>query len=295
MNATDVKVVGTSAAVAAAVAMVTVIVYEGHVRATSGAQTITIAPGPAVTLPLPPPPPDPVVGGTVAPNPVDARGRDKLRYEALELAAMHRCKDYDALIAGIVDEESRKYVTASVTCTIPQSDEDRRAVLLGRAKGLAKVHACDKLAQLVASASPTDRPLIAAVKCTEAPKEATAPTVGPEPTCQDPKNVDPSSSVPICDEVAEVFRKSGEPICDFDGKWTKAKESYATGQFATSLAHSEAALACREHENARGLAIFAACMSGNGAKAKALFPKLTTERMRTNAIVKCASMKITLQ
>jgi hypothetical protein len=45
MNKSDARVIGVSAATAAAVALVTVIVYQGHVRVTSAGQTVLIEPG----------------------------------------------------------------------------------------------------------------------------------------------------------------------------------------------------------------------------------------------------------
>jgi hypothetical protein len=50
MNATDARVIGASAVTAAAVAFVTVVVYEGHVKATSGGQTVEVQPGATVEL-----------------------------------------------------------------------------------------------------------------------------------------------------------------------------------------------------------------------------------------------------
>ena len=50
MNRQDLQIVSTSALTAAAVALVTIVVYDGHVRATSAGHTITIAPGTTVQV-----------------------------------------------------------------------------------------------------------------------------------------------------------------------------------------------------------------------------------------------------
>ncbi|HEU4729425.1 MAG TPA: hypothetical protein VFT22_16095 [Kofleriaceae bacterium] len=50
MNLSDVRLVGLTTASAAAVALVTAVVYQGHVRATSGGQTVNVAPGATVKL-----------------------------------------------------------------------------------------------------------------------------------------------------------------------------------------------------------------------------------------------------
>ena len=76
MNRADVRMMGVSGATALAVALVTVTVYEGHVRATSADQRITILPGTTVELgkpappPAPPAPPAPRLESTVGAAPV---------------------------------------------------------------------------------------------------------------------------------------------------------------------------------------------------------------------------------
>jgi tetratricopeptide (TPR) repeat protein len=68
MNATDVRVIGASAATAAAVALVTVIVYEGHVKVTSAQQTMVVVPGTTVEV-APGKPPREVSNVGMAPIP----------------------------------------------------------------------------------------------------------------------------------------------------------------------------------------------------------------------------------
>jgi hypothetical protein len=50
MNVSDMRVLGASSLTAAAVAAVTVVVYTGHVKATSGGQTVNVAPGATLEL-----------------------------------------------------------------------------------------------------------------------------------------------------------------------------------------------------------------------------------------------------
>ncbi len=63
MQASDARVIGASAAVAAAVSLATIVVYEGHVKVTSGGQTVNVEPGATVEVHpgQPPGPPPPVV------------------------------------------------------------------------------------------------------------------------------------------------------------------------------------------------------------------------------------------
>ncbi len=72
MNAMDVRVIGASALTAAAVAMVTVVVYEGHVGVSRpGQQTVVVAPG--STYQVKPAQEPPLVGASVDPD----RGGDE--------------------------------------------------------------------------------------------------------------------------------------------------------------------------------------------------------------------------
>ena len=61
MNLQDAKVIGTTAVIAATVALVTVAVYEGHAKLTSGGQTVVVNPGNVVAVQ--PNTPAPVVVG----------------------------------------------------------------------------------------------------------------------------------------------------------------------------------------------------------------------------------------
>jgi hypothetical protein len=71
MNLADLKIVGTTTAVAAAAAVITVAVYQGHIAATSGGQTVRIEPGATVELrpQQPPAPPAPAPAPTVERTP----------------------------------------------------------------------------------------------------------------------------------------------------------------------------------------------------------------------------------
>lgn len=87
MNVSDVRLLGATTLTSAAVAVMTVVVYAGHVKATSGGQTINVSPGATVELrpdrPLrvpAEPPPTPTEPIAVGATPVDVRAlEDKLR------------------------------------------------------------------------------------------------------------------------------------------------------------------------------------------------------------------------
>jgi hypothetical protein len=71
MNLSDARVIGASAVTAAVVAMVTVIVYEGHVKVTSGRQTVNVVPGTAFEVRPPVPARDPIAVGGAVPDSLD--------------------------------------------------------------------------------------------------------------------------------------------------------------------------------------------------------------------------------
>jgi len=66
MNLSDLRLLGASTLTAAAVAVVTVVVYTGHVKATSGGQTVNVIPGAIVELRPEQPPQPPAVGARAA-------------------------------------------------------------------------------------------------------------------------------------------------------------------------------------------------------------------------------------
>src|SRR5512140_1292990 len=101
MNLSDMRLLGASTLTAAAVAVVTVVVYVGHVQATSGSQTVNVTPGATIELrpqrppqepapPAPPAPPvqpaEPIAVGATAANVRELE--DKLRAADEKIAAL---------------------------------------------------------------------------------------------------------------------------------------------------------------------------------------------------------------
>jgi len=98
MNLSDMRLLGASTLTAAAVAVVTVVVYAGHVQATSSGQTVNVTPGATIELrpqkppqePAPPAPPvqpaEPIAVGATAANVRELE--DKLRAADEKIAAL---------------------------------------------------------------------------------------------------------------------------------------------------------------------------------------------------------------
>lgn len=70
MNLADLKLVSTTTATAAVAAVITVAVYQGHISATSGGQTVRIEPGATVEVRPSPPVPAPAPAPAVEREPV---------------------------------------------------------------------------------------------------------------------------------------------------------------------------------------------------------------------------------
>jgi outer membrane biosynthesis protein TonB len=98
MNVSDARMLGATSLSAAVAALVTVVVYQGHVQATSGGQTVNVAPGSTIELgpqrppQVPPPieprvqPPEPVAVGA---SPTDVQQiKDQLAAAQTKIAAL---------------------------------------------------------------------------------------------------------------------------------------------------------------------------------------------------------------
>jgi hypothetical protein len=103
MNLSDARLLGVSALTAVAVSVVTIVVYEGHVKATSGGQTVNVTPGATVELlpGRPAPPPDEVHPDRPAePVAVGAAARDASALEAELRAAREEIAQLKADLAA---------------------------------------------------------------------------------------------------------------------------------------------------------------------------------------------------
>jgi hypothetical protein len=105
MNLSDVRTMGASAVTAAAVALVTVIVYQGHVKVTSAGQTVNVEPGGVIELrPRESAREAPTVGAaTPAPSPAPAQSVDEMKREMREL--QKRILEAEQAIAAQEEEE----------------------------------------------------------------------------------------------------------------------------------------------------------------------------------------------
>jgi hypothetical protein len=103
MNLSDARLLGASAIMAATVALVTVVVYEGHVKATSGGQSIQIEPGSSVELWPDRPPRELRERAEQA-----MREAEDARREAMEGLAKLKAREEAEQATLAVDEDKRK-------------------------------------------------------------------------------------------------------------------------------------------------------------------------------------------
>ena len=261
MNLSDARVIGASAVTAAAVAFVTVVVYEGHVKATSGGQTVEIQPGATLALredhpPGPVPAPDrddrPVPAGTIVVAPGAPSG-DQLGGDAIH--------DGIAAIQAAVDACGTKYP----------------------ASGIVKVHFAISPDGTVTSASVTETPEVALGACVAAAVR----------TARFAKS-GRGASVSYPFSFREFAFDAPPPAaCDADALEEKGKQFESTGNHAAALNTFETALHCRSdrHDVVR-LAFMAACNSQNVVKAKLYFKRLAPLDQRTLAQL-CVRVGIT--
>jgi TonB family protein len=119
ISSSDTRVVAASTVTAVAVALATVIVYEGHVKVTSGGQTINVAAGSAVEIKPGEPPRDrrdvaaspvaaaPVVAGSPGPNPGEvpaAAAPSAPRNVPSGILEAHRTKGNKIIMPGEIEK-----------------------------------------------------------------------------------------------------------------------------------------------------------------------------------------------
>ncbi|HEY5925250.1 MAG TPA: hypothetical protein VIV11_26385 [Kofleriaceae bacterium] len=273
MNATDARVIGASALTAAAVAMVTVVVYEGHVKVgRPGQQTVVVAPG--TTYQVGENPAVPVVGGTVASAPI---GTKKVAVLGLELIGKY---GPDAPVVTMV---------LNTTMREAAKKEGPFAVAPNTDKELVD----EKIMNNCASESPqcmaaiganlgVDKLAFGKIEQTQQGYRITVKLLDVAK-----KSIEGSGDflMPTAEAEAEGLDKWGREVylrlvgvtttCDADALKDEGMNHVNMGQHAAALAKFEEALACKRDQYVLQLVFMEACASGNSAKASQYYPQLT--------------------
>ena len=263
MNLADLKIVGMTTGIAAVAAVITVAVYQGHIAATSGGQTVRIEPGATVELrphqqPAPPAPApvatverEPVAVTPLTLDPLRLTGEknilpDAITMEALALTgepvmgSFRFCLDTTGHVASVVRLRSTRFDSydATIERTIQKTWTYRPYVVNGVA-------------------------------------------------------------VPACTNVTFIYTsKEGSRLnpCDesqFDDNITQAANQYNSGYAAEALATMRTALSCKQEVRLYRLAGLYACAAHDADSAHEYIAKIPVE-YRPAIEQKCAAEGVSL-
>lgn len=286
MNAMDAKIIGASAVTAAAVAMVTVVVYEGHVKVSSpGQNTVIVEPG--STWQSAPPVPDPVVAGSVDEDAIEIHrerwnpftGEYEETGSASDVTVDKSCDEvscvlsnYDSACCAKFRKTNRSLDRVAITDTIATVKPKIHAC--GEkfpAKGIVKIAVKVRLNGTVSQASVKQTPDSRLGDCVaQVLRDARFPETDDGGSFTYPFVFDADGG------------RLGSPVqpppgdCDADALKQKGMDQFNLGQHAAALVQFEAALRCKPSSELFRLAVMAACNSKNSAKAKYYFPKLSS-------------------
>ena len=283
MNLSDARVIGTSALTAAAVAMVTVVVYEGHVNVTSGGQTVTVQPGATLELHGPKPTPDPPQPVAVAADlRKELEDRDaeiqKLRHELEAMQAPRptspACDEVSCVLNNYDGACCTKFKQVGGGSSSPPAPPKQATTCdfdALKAKGesylstgmdAAALNAYEAAIRCKPDSTTMRMAAVAACRSKNAPRAAlwlgklpAAETVG---------------IVQICVRNGIVI----PPLCDADALRTKGEEALQIGQDALGLQSFEASLSCKADPGVERFAFMAACRSKDAESARRHFARL---------------------
>jgi len=269
MNLSDARVIGASAVTAAAVAMLTIVVYEGSARATHGGQTVTIEAGGTldVRAPGPPRPPSPTEVAVGAGLDVQAQLDEKDReIERLRkaLSDTERLAAGDASQSRPAQKQPRPPPPVCDVEALAEKGDDMAANGMWAA-ALASWEAamrCKPSAMLVKKAA------IAACNSRNAAKA----------NAYIPK-LDKTSAT----SVLQICIRNGTPIkvaasnCDAAAAEAEGEIALKDGQDALALGKFELALSCGAGATAERLAAMAACRIGDAARARRHVARLSPQ------------------
>lgn len=259
MNATDARVIGASAVTAAAVSLVTVIVYEGHVKAGRGEQaTVVVAPG--TTYRIDNEDTRPVVGGSVVTVSREESNEDEEPRKATDGA-----KEQDEVDEDLID------LGPPPASTVP-SALDRAAIQETMTKLRPSLSACDVHGggRVVAKMRVAPNGKVIRANTTSDNAELAA--------CVEP--IVATARFPMTErggafDYPLVFPTA--TTCDAEALKQRGMEHVQVGEHAVALTLFEASLECKPDPYVINLAFMSACSSDNSAKAKVYYQQLSPQ------------------
>jgi hypothetical protein len=309
MNLSDMRMLGASTATAAAISLVTVVVYTGHVKATSGGQTVTVAPGATIELQ---PPATPREVAAPRPEPIVA-GASQADIQRLE-AELRTANDK---IAALTAERVPPIAVAAATLdalrlkgnrNILPDEATRLAIAragVTRVAGLYKL--CIDTSGAVASIKQvqstkfaaydrtieqailgwTYRPYLSDGKATPACSSVSfAYDAKPAPAVDHPPAATPDTPTPVPEGLCDTM--------DIDDLLIQAQNQYTAGFARVALATVTKALACKQDTRMYRLAAMCACAGHDAAVARRMYQKLPA-RFQAGIEQRCQSEGIDLR
>jgi ferric-dicitrate binding protein FerR (iron transport regulator) len=281
MNFSDARVIGASTLTAAAVAFITVVVYEGHVKATSGGQTVNIEPGTTVELHTgqPPAPPDRVGDMT----------RTRLRF--LELQIKQLQDQVQALQGTTTAPAGGPRIGVEIHTGSPLAlslDKNAISAAMDAVKPQIKACATSKSGLVKAHVKVAPDGSVTDVEITQTPEpelgDCVASVLRGATFVQ--TQTGGSFSYPF------VFEVSPPASCDADALKDKGMQDEANGQHKEALASFEQALKCKADAHGIQLAYMASCNAENVPKARLYYKRLPPD-MQDRLVVLCIRRNIT--
>ncbi len=272
MNASDARAIGISAATAIAVALVTIVVYEGAVRVRHDGEVVTVAPGsryevrpPTATAE------DFAVGAKPPPDPRVKELEDRIKeLEGERTVAPTSCDEVSCVLTNYDGACCAKF-KAQKPPAQPPCDADAL-----RKKGDDQLQVGMDAAALAA--------FEASMKCREDEALNRRMLLA---ACRS-KNARKAqlyySKIPVRDQTAlgQMCIRNGIPLtasepCDADALRQKGDDHLQTGMDKAALIAFEEAMRCKPDPTLNRRIFLAACRAKNAAKARAYYPKIDTK------------------
>jgi hypothetical protein len=271
MNLTDARVIGASTVTAAAVAMATVVVYEGHVKVHHGDQTVVVQPG--ATFVVPPPAPEPPV--------VHKPRVAVLGYKGMPPGGFGKHLADRVLLSAWSDDRWELTSTASkelVDVELLYDCTDEQPACMAR---MGQALGADLLVYGTIDQHPTGAVVQTSLfDVANAKIERTVPEL-----------------IPPHEDAHDALREHAEAIyakltgeataCDAAALIEQGNGEIGTGQYTAALATYERAVACDPtSDHAIRLAYFASCKARDVPKARVYWGSLSAPD-RTNLLPIC--------
>ncbi|MDB4958863.1 MAG: hypothetical protein JWO36_6432 [Myxococcales bacterium] len=286
MNRSDARLIGAGVVTAVTAALVTVVVYEGHVKVAASNQTVSVEPGTTVEIrPNQPPTPPDLVGADDELRDLQAKlevledENAKLREQAVAGGSSNSCDEVSCVLTNYAASCCAKF-------RIHPDELDAGTVAAAVKKVVPDVHACG-------AGTVTGKIVVKFTIDTHGSPDkvdvrfddAVVPDASKFATCVAgavSKARFPALRRPQVVRFPFVFDdRKVSTTCDAAALAERGKGEVNTGAFAAAIASFEASLQCKQDPVVDRLAFMAACRAKNVAKAKHYYGKLPPQTRDT--------------